>query len=165
MLSWTGLSYIQVFHWNKAILSHFCCTYPSKLSISKQSAFPQKHKHSFLHIFGPGQMTSWSLVTFQELMQVNSLSTLFLSPSHKQAHTASLGQFASSSAWIQPVQTSMKAFPQANMTFWIHPSIPPYPWWQRVFTEVNKQHFKATAFAFLQRSSVLRCSMKLSHNI
>lgn len=89
MVSWAGVSYIQVtIHWNRTDLSHFCCTYASKLSIGKQSAFPQKHEHCFLHIFGPGQITSLSLITLQELMQVNSLSTVLLWPSHK--HTLHL---------------------------------------------------------------------------
>lgn len=89
MLSWAGVSYVQgIIHWNRTVLSHFCCTYPSKLSIDKQSAFPRKHEHCFLHSFGPGQMTSCSIVTPQELVQVNSLSTLLLWPSHK--HTLRL---------------------------------------------------------------------------
>lgn len=89
MLSWAGVSYVQgIINWNTTVLSHFCCTYPSKLSIDKQTAFPQKHEHCFLHSSGPGQMTSCSIVTPQELVQVNSLSTLLLWPSHK--HTLHL---------------------------------------------------------------------------
>lgn len=123
---WAGVNYIQeTIHWNRTVLSHFCCTYPSQLSIDKQADFPQKHEHCFLHIFGPGQMIPQPLVTLQELMQVKSLSAPM---AFSQAHTASLGQFASTSAWIQPIQTSMKVFPQENMIFWIHPSIPRYPW-------------------------------------
>lgn len=167
MLSWAGMSYVQVtIHCNRTVLSHFCCTYPSKLSIHKQSAFPQKHEQCFLRIFGPGQMTSPTSGNAsranagQLYFAVESLmQPLYFAPvSFTQAHTASLGQFASSSAWIQPIQTSIKAFPQADMVFWIHPSIPPYPWWQRAFTEVNKQHFKSIAFAFPQRSSVSRAA-------
>lgn len=86
---WAGVSYIQVtIHWNRTVLSHFCCTYPSKLSIDKQSALPRKHEHCFLHSYGPGQMTSWSLVMLQELIQVNGFSALLLWPSHK--HTLHL---------------------------------------------------------------------------